>query len=358
MSGLDADRSMERQASSLMTGVSCKARAGRANAGFRVFWWTVTAITRRSAQAVARVALVLSLAAPLPVGLGVLLAPAGLAGCASPAPRSPAGSSPELPVDAVLPAGDGWRVFQLGTLRHAKVPGSPEAWAGGTPAVTPATSSSDPSASSPWLKLAAPTGAFRPVQAVPAQRGYFLIVDAASARLCLYDENAGLLSTFPLPEAFTPFPAGRTAVFRGTDGAFTFVDYATGEAWQFADRQVSGAGATQWVSRGRVKLPAGLSACAQPPGSEELFCRGGDGSPLRFDGALNRIPAHLARDARDATDPARRISAVWDAEAGEWALEGRAVDGTALFRFLPAQRRWGLEAASSPQPSAPPMPAP
>jgi hypothetical protein len=295
----------------------------------------VTAVTRNSAQVIAPFALVFS-----------------LSGCASSSAASSARAgalpdAPEVVIDAVLPAGEGFRVFQLGTLRHAKIPGNPEAWAGGTPAVAPASSgSSAPSvpgdtASVVWLKLAAPAGAFRPVQTVPAQRGYFLLVDAASARLCLYDDGAGLISTFPLPEAFTPFPAGRAAVFRGADGAFTFVDYAAGEAWQFADRQTSGAGTTQWISRGRVKLPAGARACMQPPGSEELFCRGGDGSPLRFDGALNRVSARSLRDGNfQNADPDARTLAVWDAATGEWTLEGRATDGTTLFRFLPAQKRW------------------
>src|SRR5690606_38660322 len=137
---------------------------------------------------------------------------------------------------------------------------------------------------------------------------YFLLVDAASARLCLYDSSAALLATTPLPEAFTPFQAGRVAVFRAADGAFTFVDYAAGEASQFADRQTSGAGKTQWIPRGRVKLPAGLRACMQPPGSEELFCRGGDGGPLRFDGALNRISV---RATSDASRSGARAVAVW-----------------------------------------------
>ena len=236
----------------------------------------------------------------------------------------------------MLPVGEGYRVFQLGTLRHAKLSGNPD------------------TASAFWLKLAAPAGAFRPVQAVPAQRGYFLLVDAASSRLCLYDEGAGLISTFPLPEAFTPFPAGRVAVFRGADGAFTFVDYAAGEAWQFADRQTSGPGSTQWISRGSVKLPVGLRACMQPPGSEELYCRGGDGSPLRFDVALNRVPAYRAASDNPSTAQiSTPVSAVWDAESGEWALEGRATDGATLFRFLPAQRRWQRQ-SSSPAPSPAP----
>jgi hypothetical protein len=328
-----------------MTGLQCNARARRASGLFATLWPIVTAVTGNSAQGFARSALrFLAL-------LGVML----LAGCASSASSSLASSPASLSsagaVDAVLPVGDGFRVFQLGTLRHAKIAGSPEAWAGGTPAVTPTSpvlSSSDSSSvaipTSSWLKLAAPAGAFRPVQAVWAQRGYFLLLDAASARLCLYDEGAALLSTFPLPEAFTPFSTGRTAVFRGADGAFTFVDYAAGEGWQFADRQTSGAGTTQWVSRGRVKLPAGLRSCMQPPGSEELFCRGADGAPLRFDGALNRVPAHRAA-ASEASDvrggiPGPFMAAKWNGEAREWILEGRADSGSKLFRFLPAQRRW------------------
>ncbi|HLU70487.1 MAG TPA: hypothetical protein VKZ88_06925, partial [Fibrobacteria bacterium] len=108
-----------------------------------------------------------------------------LAGCATPGVRSHvvvAGAGPET--DAVLPAPDGWRLFQLGTRRHAVVPARPDAWVQGVPRAPV------------WKTLAAPSGAFRPVQAVPGHRGYFYLVDAASARLCLYDAGASLLSTY------------------------------------------------------------------------------------------------------------------------------------------------------------------
>src|SRR5690606_15192573 len=82
-----------------------------------------------------------------------------LNGCAAPAPRDGASADPQ--VDAVLPAGDGWRVFRLGALRHARVDASPDAWPGGVPVVAE------------WQAIAAPAGPFRPVQALAAQRGYF-----------------------------------------------------------------------------------------------------------------------------------------------------------------------------------------
>jgi hypothetical protein len=184
-------------------------------------------------------------------------------------------------LDAVMPVGAGWRIFQLGARREAFVRDTPFA--------------------PPWRTLAAPSGPFRPVQAVAGQRGYFHLVDAASSRLCLYDADAALLSTHPLPAEFTPFPAGRAAVFRGADGAFTFIDYGSGEAYQYADRQTIEAGATQWVPRGRVKLPAGTRECAQPAGSSDLYCRDASGAPLRFDGALNRAPVRTAGEAARMT---------------------------------------------------------
>ena len=215
--------------------------------------------------------------------------------------------------DALLPAADGWRLLRFGVLataEHAPLDSSPR-----------------------WLALAAPSGPFRPVQAVAAQRGYFLLVDAASSRLCLYDADAALLSTFPLPEAFTPFTPGRSAVFRGADGAFTFLDYTSGEAWQFADR-LPGDGNARWVMRGRTRLPAGLRDCVQVPGSTALLCRAGRDAPVQFDGALNRVPAR--------GDAVGGLRATWDAQAGAWAFsrEGDAV------RFIPALRR--LEGAPAP----------
>lgn len=230
-------------------------------------------------------------------------------------------------IDAVLPVEKGWRVFSLGTQRHARVAGDSAAWPGGVPD------------SLAWRKLTAPAGPFRPVQAVPGQRGYFHLVDAASGRLCLYDADAALLSTFALPAEFLPFPAGRAAVFRGADGAFTFLDYGSGEAWQFADRQTIDAGMTQWVPRGRVKLPAGLRGCVQPAGMTDLLCRAGDGSPLRFDGALNRIPAGLREDVR--AFPLRPEWYGGDTGSGRWLLRGIAANGAdPLFLFDPEQRRW------------------
>ncbi len=296
----------------------------------------MTGVTGKSGHLLARFVLTVFLL--LAGGL-----PLGIQGCASNggnAPRSGAGSGPPpVAIDAMLPSGDGWRAFRLGALRHAKLTGDPAT------GIHP-----PPISGSEWLTLAAPSGPFRPVQVIPAQFGYFLLVDAASSRLCLYDSAASLIATTPLPEEFTPFPAGRVSVFRAADGAFTFVDYAAGGAWQFADRQTSGAGKTQWIPRGQVKLPAGLRDCMQPPGSAEMFCRGGDGAPLRFDGALNRLPV---RATPDGSREGARAVAVWiaggGADPGAWAIEGRTAGGVALFRFLPARRQW----ITVPPPGAP-----
>jgi hypothetical protein len=278
-----------------------------------------------------------------------------LAGCAAPGARPhavAAGAGPET--DAVLPAPDGWRIFQLGTRRHAVVPARPDAWVRGVPRAPV------------WKTLAAPSGAFRPVQAVPGHRGYFYLVDAASARLCLYDAGASLLSTYPLPPEFTPFPAGRAAVFRGADGAFTFVDYGAGEASQYADRQMSEAGASRWIPRGRVKLPAGIRDCVQPPGSTELFCRDAGGAPLRFDGSLNRVSPRTQEESVAPILPALPgglsrgegmdggwIVPRWTEDG--WSFEGRSprssagsvdpvpnvrTEGDLLFRYRVREKTW------------------
>jgi hypothetical protein len=213
-----------------------------------------------------------------------------------------------------------WRLFRLGAQRFARVPAESAAWAG------------EAWTRAEWKTLPSPGGAFRPVQAVQAARGYFLLVDAASSRLCLYDTAAGLISTFPLPERFTPFPAGRAAVFRGADGTFIFADYASGEAWQYADREIA-QGAASWVLRARVKMPMGWRDCYQQPGSEGLACRVAHGA-ARFDGTLNRTgPGPTATD----TPGESRLD--WDAEGREWILTGFASAGApSLFRFRPATR--------------------
>lgn len=255
-----------------------------------------------------------------------------LNGCAAGTPPAESGRAPAI--DAVLPldpAGSGLRLFRLGAQRHARV--LPDSGGGRATDPQPAESA--------WLKLAAPAGPFRPVQAVPGQRGYFHLVDAASGRLCLYDADAALLSTFALPAEFVPFRAGRAAVFRGSDGAFTFLDYSSGEAWQFADRQTADAGATGWIPRGRTKLAAGVRSCVQPAGSTELFCTGGDGSALRFDGALNRVAAASG----EAESAAQR--AAWDPAHSRWRIEGylpgtphAAPAGSSRYLFDPESKRW------------------
>lgn len=269
-------------------------------------------------------------------GVGV-----GAAGCAAGRPSGPGAedrparsAASEVPVDAVIPAPEGWRVFQLSARRQAVVPDDARAWDRGVPRAPV------------WMTLAAPSGPYRPVQVVAGQRGYFHVVDAASSRLCLYDAAASLLSTHPLPPEFTPFSAGRAAVFRGADGAFTFLDYGTGEAWQFADRQTADAGTTRWVPRGKVKLPAGVRDCAQPPGAVELFCRDAAGTPLRFDGALNRVPPRApgGDHARETAARDHGSSLTPRFEAGMWTFTATAPTETSvrtvLFRHRPADKTW------------------
>jgi len=256
-------------------------------------------------------------------------------------------------IDAVLPVEGGWRIFQLGQRRSTRVGSTAEAWPSGIPAVTR------------WTTLAAPTGAFRPVQVLAGQRGYFHIVDAASARLCLYDAEGSLLSTFPLPPEFTPFAAGRAAVFRGADDAYTFIDYGAGEAWQFAERQTLDAGATRWTARGRVKLPGGTRDCVQPPGATDLFCTDASGSPLRFDGALNQVsvrrPGGEERSGLGTNQFADLVRPVWSVAdpSGEeiildstrsvrprsagWSFTApatRSSTDSVLFMYRPLEKTW------------------
>lgn len=266
------------------------------------------------------------------VATSLLAGPSWAASAATPAthdatPAAPSASEPRPAVDALLPVrhegevrAPEWRLFRLAAQRFARVPADSAAWAG------------DAWTAAEWKALPSPGGAFRPVQAVQAARGYFLLVDAASSRLCLYDTSAGLISTFPLPERFTPFPAARAAVFRGADGTFIFADYASGEAWQYADREIA-QGAANWILRARVKMPMGWRDCYQQPGSEGLACRVGNGA-ARFDGALNR--------ATGATGSGRGIPESrleWDPESREWVLTGGAsAEAPPLFRFRPAGR--------------------
>jgi hypothetical protein len=233
-------------------------------------------------------------------------------------PRN-AGAGPEI--DAVLPpsppSNSNWTLFRLGALRYARVPSTTQAWR-------------DTGAAFEWFAIPSPEGAFRPVQALPAARGYFYLVDGASSRMCLYDSAVGLISTFPLPDPFVPFSAARVAVFRGSDGAFLFADYAAGEASIYTDRE-GVEGARTWLLRARTKMPVGWRDCYQQPGSEEIACRSGGGA-LRFDGALNKIPASGA----GTTEATSRLS--WDPGAREWTLEGFSPDGFPLFRFRPVRR--------------------
>jgi hypothetical protein len=290
-----------------MRSCSCNAHANaRVPAGgrFPAIWGAAKRVARKNAQSRSVKAIAILLIAAALSGLG---------GCAP----GPGATRKRPEIDAVLPSEGSWRLFRLGAQRHARVPADSTAWAG------------EAWSHAEWRAIPSPGGAFRPVQAVQGARGYFLLVDAASARLCLYDTAASLLSTFPLPERFTPFAAGRSAVFRGADGTFIFADYAAGEAWQYADRE-GPQGNAAWVLRARVKMPVGWRDCVQQPGSEGIACRSAAG-PLLLDGALNRVAARVA------FRPESRLT--WDAGAGAWTLTAVAVpDSVPLFRFRPAQR--------------------
>ena len=301
-----------------MAGRRCKARAGDGIAESAPWSASASARMRRAAQSIAPLHLPFSRRGARARVLSCVAA-AFLAACAAPSPDPAVGESgstgngkPGWTADAFVPLEDGVRLLRFGgfaAAEHARPDSMPR-----------------------WLTLAAPAGAFRPVQAVWAQRGYFLLADAASSRLCLYDADAALLSTFPLPEAFTPFTPGRAAVFRGADGAFTFLDYTTGEAWQYADR-LTGDGNARWVLRGRTRFPTGVRACVQPPGATSLLCRMGRDTPVQFDGALNRVPARGV-----ATGV---LTATWerDGDAGADGAQWVITHETSRARFLPAQRR-------------------
>jgi hypothetical protein len=264
-----------------------------------------------------------------------------LGACLMTACATQPGNPPPVEIDAALPSQASWTLFRLGGLRYARIPATAQAWADTGASAHGASWNGIPPGAR-WLAIPSPEGAFRPVQALPAARGYFYLLDGASSRLCLYDSAAGLISTFPLPERFTPFAAGRAAAFRGADGSFVFADYATGEAFLYADRE-GVEGARAWMLRARAKMPVGWRDCVQQPGSEEISCRSG-GSALRFDGSLNRVPARAARDA--AGDPALSAASdappsrlFWDAQAREWVLEGLSADKAPLFHFHPARRK-------------------
>ncbi len=220
-------------------------------------------------------------------------------------------------------------MFRFGSLRYLRLPAKVENW-----------NEKTLNAQEGWLEIASPGGSFRPVQAVMGMHGHFYLVDGAQGRLCLYDTAAQLLSIFPLPTAILPATPGRTAVFRAADGAFTFMDYMTGEANQFADRQGS-EGGTDWILRNRVKLPLGIRSCIQDAKASGIACAISDG-PAHLDASLNRIESHL-------TSSNGKARLVWDGDAGEWVLEGYALDSERLlFRFWSAQRRLETDQNSSP----------
>jgi hypothetical protein len=223
-------------------------------------------------------------------------------------------------VDGLVQSNDIWYVFQFGSLRYLRVPEKTEAW-----------NNNVLNSQEGWMQIASPGGAFRPVQAVKGIHGHFYLVDAAEGRLCLYDTAAQLLSIFPLPPSALPVTPGRSAVFFAGDDGFTFIDYQTDEATQFADRQGS-EGGTDWVLRNRVKLPLGLRDCIQEPRGPGIACGVPDGF-IHLDAALNRVDSHLLTSNGSA-----RI--IWDADAAGWVLQGFEKDSEKpLFQFWAAQQR-------------------
>ena len=238
-----------------------------------------------------------------------------------------------IEADAAIPSGNSWYVLRLNSPRYLHLSDAGGAW-----------SESTFNAVQSWREIASPGGAFRPVSVISGSpgTGHFYLLDAAQGRLCLYDTAAQLISTFPLPQSVLPFIPGRMEAFRGADGAFTFLDYQSGEALQFADRQGS-EGGTDWVIRNRVKLPMGIRDCIQEPGTADLSCSMPDG-PARFDASLNRIGAGHALPLK------RRTRMFWDRDAVAWSLEAFPQDSGrgALFRFHPARHRLETVAPDSP----------
>jgi hypothetical protein len=123
------------------------------------------------------------------------------------------------------------------------------------------------------------------------------------------------------------------------------------------------------VPRGQVKLPGGLRDCMQPPGETSLYCQGGDGIPVLFDGALNRVELHRAQAMTNAPQETsgNGLRAIWDTSERQWGLEGyisktriesaREGGTTVLFRHYPASRQWRHHRAieNGDEPARPPQ---
>ena len=121
------------------------------------------------------------------------------------------------------------------------------------------------------------------------------------------------------------------AAFSASDGAFTFLDYVTGDAVQYVDRE-GREGGMDWVLRNRFKLPMGMRDCIQEPGQLGLACALPDG-PAHFDASLNRVGVHVL--------PLAVSRLFWDRNLSSWGISGFDVksEGRPLFRFWPLQRR-------------------
>ncbi len=247
--------------------------------------------------------------------MGILPFPFG--GCSSFPPQSPAS---ELQADAILQVHDSWYVFRWGSQRYLRL----------SQAEIP--TQKRMANADQWLKIASPSGIFRPVaglSAWPLSSGHFYLLDAGENRICLFDAEARLLSTFPLPKELIPQSTNRLEFFRG-QGAFTFLNPLTGEAWQFAERQEGNAGSTDWILRNRTKLPMGIQDCFQDPSGYALFCRK-DQNPLQFDASLNQVFGALTNQE------VYRMH--WDTKQKAWKLSVGKVDTLPDFEFWPSRHQ-------------------
>jgi len=241
---------------------------------------------------------------------------AGVYGCSS-HPGSHAGTEAGIEADAVLFTGHSWTVFNFGARRYLQILKSS------------AGLNEDSLQPSHWLEISSPGGSFRPVQAVEAMQGNFYLIDAAQDRLCLYDSAAHLLSTFPLPGAIGNFNSGRMEAFRGGGGAFTFLDYQTGDTKQFVSRAGNDGGAS-WTLLSNGRLPIGLKHCVQELEGQGLSCILPEG-PIRFDHTLNRIRTEDSRSSQ------ARLT--WEAAIQGWIMVAEGSDGKTLFQFNAEKRR-------------------
>lgn len=278
-------------------------------------------------------------------------------------PGMPEGSEPRGAaiagnrVDAVLPAGRNFFVFDFAQARYQKWPmpyGAP------LPAGSESHSEScliqdtlrgDWSAPANWLALPSPGQAFSPMRAVWGPNGSFYILDRVGRRMVLYDTNAQFLSGFPLPREIRERNLERLEVHWTRDGQFSLLDLGEGKAWQYSELR-SQAGQGVWRLRNSVDLPVGLKSCLWEPFFRDPCClreaAGGAADraqPVCFDryfNPTNNPPAPSGRDVPQAIS----------AGAG-WVLVlngGPACDSRPRFCF-PADKGLFSTCPSEPDPA-------